>query len=30
MARDYPLIDMVKQIFSNAEDPLQGKQLPIL
>lgn len=30
MARDYPLIDMVNQIFSNAEDPLQGKQLPIL
>jgi len=30
MARDYPLIDMVNQIFSNAEDPLKGRQLPIL
>jgi len=30
MARDYPLIDMVNQIFSNAKDPLKGRQLPIL
>lgn len=30
MARDYPLIDMVNQIFSNANDPLKGRQLPIL
>jgi 2-oxoisovalerate dehydrogenase E1 component alpha subunit len=30
MARDYPLIDMVNQIFSNAADPLKGRQLPIL
>lgn len=30
MARRYPLIDLVNQIFSNAADPLQGKQLPIL
>lgn len=30
MARDYPLIDMVNQIFSNAEDPLKGRQMPIL
>lgn len=29
-ARDYPLIDMVNQIFSNANDPLKGRQLPIL
>ena len=29
-ARDYPLIDMVNQIFSNASDPLHGRQLPIL
>ncbi len=29
-ARDYPLIDMVNQIFSNADDPLKGRQLPIL
>jgi len=30
MARDYPLIDLVNQIFSNANDPLHGRQLPIL
>jgi 2-oxoisovalerate dehydrogenase E1 component alpha subunit len=30
MARDYPLLKLVNQIFSNADDPLQGKQLPIL
>ncbi len=30
MARDYPLIDLVNQIFSNAGDPLKGRQLPIL
>ena len=30
MARDYPLVDMVNQIYSNAADPLKGRQLPIL
>lgn len=30
MARDYPPIDLVNQIFSNAKDPLKGRQLPIL
>jgi len=30
MARNYPLIDLVNQIFSNAKDPLRGRQLPIL
>jgi 2-oxoisovalerate dehydrogenase E1 component alpha subunit len=30
MARGYPLIDLVNQIFSNASDPLKGRQLPIL
>jgi 2-oxoisovalerate dehydrogenase E1 component alpha subunit len=30
MARDYPLIDLLNQIFSNAEDPLKGRQLPVL
>lgn len=30
MARDYPLLDLLNQIFSNAADPLKGKQLPIL
>src|SRR6202021_683739 len=30
MARDYPLLDLVNQIYSNASDPLKGRQLPIL
>jgi len=30
MARNYPLIDLVNQIFSNEKDPLRGRQLPIL
>ena len=30
LARGYPLLKLVNQIFSNADDPLQGKQLPIL
>jgi 2-oxoisovalerate dehydrogenase E1 component alpha subunit len=30
VARDYPLIDMVNQVFSNAKDPLKGRQLPVL
>lgn len=30
MARGYPLVDLVNQIFSNAKDPLKGRQLPIL
>jgi len=30
MARNYPLIDLVNQIFSNERDPLKGRQLPIL
>lgn len=30
MARGYPLIDLINQIFSNAADPLKGRQLPIL
>lgn len=30
MARNYPLLDLVNQIFSNAGDPLRGRQLPIL
>ena len=29
-ARGYPLTEMVNQIFSNADDPLKGRQLPIL
>jgi len=30
IARGYPLTDMVNQVFSNAKDPLGGRQLPIL
>ncbi|SEJ98505.1 2-oxoisovalerate dehydrogenase E1 component alpha subunit [Sphingobium sp. AP50] len=30
MARDYPLEQLVNQIFSNEKDPLKGRQLPIL
>ena len=30
MARDYPLRQLVNQIFSNEQDPLKGRQLPIL
>jgi 2-oxoisovalerate dehydrogenase E1 component alpha subunit len=30
IARDYPLLDMVNQIYSNAADPLKGRQMPIL
>jgi 2-oxoisovalerate dehydrogenase E1 component alpha subunit len=30
MARDYPLLDLVNQIYSNASDPLKGRQLPVL
>jgi 2-oxoisovalerate dehydrogenase E1 component alpha subunit len=30
IARDYPLEMMINQIYSNARDPLKGRQLPIL
>ena len=30
IANDYPLVDMMNQIFSNDEDPLRGRQLPIM
>lgn len=30
MARQYPLIELVNQLFSNASDRLKGRQLPIL
>ncbi|MDX3908564.1 MAG: thiamine pyrophosphate-dependent enzyme [Sphingobium sp.] len=30
IARDYPLEDMINQIYSNEKDPLKGRQLPIL
>lgn len=30
IARGYPLVDMINQIYSNERDPLKGRQLPIL
>jgi 2-oxoisovalerate dehydrogenase E1 component alpha subunit len=30
IARDYPLVDMMHQIFSNARDPMKGRQLPVM
>ncbi len=30
IARDYPLIDMMHQIYSNAKDPVKGLQLPVM
>ena len=30
IAQDYPLLDMMCQIFSNSRDALQGRQLPVM
>ncbi|MBV9569653.1 MAG: 3-methyl-2-oxobutanoate dehydrogenase (2-methylpropanoyl-transferring) subunit alpha [Alphaproteobacteria bacterium] len=30
IARGYPLVDMMNQIYSNAQDPVKGRQLPIM
>jgi 2-oxoisovalerate dehydrogenase E1 component alpha subunit len=30
IARDYPMLDMMCQIYSNARDPLKGRQLPVM
>jgi 2-oxoisovalerate dehydrogenase E1 component alpha subunit len=30
IAADYPLVDMMCQIYSNERDPLKGRQLPVL
>lgn len=30
LSTDYPMVDMINQIYSNAADPLQGRQLPIM
>ncbi|MEC8293094.1 MAG: 3-methyl-2-oxobutanoate dehydrogenase (2-methylpropanoyl-transferring) subunit alpha [Pseudomonadota bacterium] len=30
IASDYPMLTMMNQIYSNAEDPLHGRQLPIM
>jgi 2-oxoisovalerate dehydrogenase E1 component alpha subunit len=30
IARGYPLVDMICQLFSNERDPLKGRQLPVM
>lgn len=30
IAGGYPMVDMMNQIFSNTEDPLHGRQLPVM
>jgi len=30
IARDYPLVDMMHQIYSNKLDPMKGRQLPVM
>ncbi len=30
IARDYPLVEMMYQVYSNVMDPLKGRQLPIM
>ncbi|MQY42744.1 3-methyl-2-oxobutanoate dehydrogenase (2-methylpropanoyl-transferring) subunit alpha [Epibacterium sp. SM1969] len=30
IANDYPMLTMMNQIYSNADDPLHGRQLPIM
>jgi len=30
IARDYPILDMMCQIYSNSRDPLKGRQLPVM
>ncbi len=29
LARDYPMVDMMCQVYSNARDPLKGRQMPV-
>lgn len=30
IARDYPLVEMMHQIYSNRRDPVKGRQLPVM
>ena len=30
ISTDYPILDMMNQVYSNSEDPLRGRQLPIM
>jgi 2-oxoisovalerate dehydrogenase E1 component alpha subunit len=30
LARDYPLVELMNQVYSNAHDPMKGRQLPVM
>ncbi|MEX0645477.1 MAG: 3-methyl-2-oxobutanoate dehydrogenase (2-methylpropanoyl-transferring) subunit alpha [Parvularculaceae bacterium] len=30
MTTDYPIVDMMNQVYSNAKDPMAGRQLPVM
>lgn len=30
IARDYPIVEMMNQIYSNKRDPMRGRQLPVM
>jgi 2-oxoisovalerate dehydrogenase E1 component alpha subunit len=30
IAREYPMVDMICQLFSNERDPMKGRQLPVM
>jgi len=30
IGRDYPIVEMMNQCYSNAQDPLKGRQLPVM
>ncbi len=30
IARDYPLVEMMNQVYSNGKDPMKGRQLPVM
>lgn len=30
IGRDYPIVEMMNQVYSNAKDPVKGRQLPVM
>ena len=30
IARDYPIVEMMNQVYSNGADPMKGRQLPVM
>jgi 2-oxoisovalerate dehydrogenase E1 component alpha subunit len=30
IGRDYPIVEMMNQVYSNAKDPMKGRQLPVM